>query len=121
MYGIDDVASLEILIQCGLSALKTPHCYDDDKYNVECPVCSPYGRKIAEALPNAHHSTSRLICPLSKRIMNENNPPIVSPDGEVYSLTAVKESIKNNHEDVFLCGKTGKKYELEEFESVYII
>ena len=35
-------------------------------------------------LPYAHCAQSRLVCPMSGHIMNENNPPMVLPNGYVY-------------------------------------
>jgi hypothetical protein len=42
-------------------------------------------RQLAEKLPFSHHITSCIVCRISGAIMDENNPPMVLPNGHVYS------------------------------------
>jgi hypothetical protein len=42
-------------------------------------------RKLAEQHPFAKHFHSKLVCYISKELMNEDNPPLVLPNGYVYS------------------------------------
>jgi macrophage erythroblast attacher len=39
---------------------------------------------LGEDLPMAHHINSTLVCGLSGDIMNEDNPPLMLPNGHVY-------------------------------------
>lgn len=48
-------------------------------------------QKLAEGLPYAKHMHSRLVCAITKELMNENNPPMVLPSGTVYSEKAIQE------------------------------
>lgn len=81
---------LNITLQAGLTALKTHTCSSSENNsndrNVNCPVCSKdsFG-VLAQALPNAHHVNSSLVCRISGKIMDESNPPLVLPNGYVYS------------------------------------
>ncbi|KAJ3197103.1 GID complex subunit containing RING finger motif [Irineochytrium annulatum] len=89
-YALNSLASQPLLrtsLQAGLTALKTPMCYEPSNKNINCPVCEAdlFG-VLAEKLPNAHHLNSCLVCRISGRIMNEDNPPMVLPNGYVYSL-----------------------------------
>lgn len=61
-------------------------CYSDngDNKNPICPVCLPYFNELAEPLPFAHCSQSRLYCNISGLPMNENNQPMMLPNGYIY-------------------------------------
>lgn len=60
-------------------------CYRPvDQRNAECPVCQEPLNKLAERLPHAHCSQSRLICRLSGLPLNEHNLPMMLPNGRVY-------------------------------------
>jgi hypothetical protein len=55
-----------------------------EQRNAECPVCQEPLNKLAERLPHAHCSQSRLICRLSGLPLNEHNLPMMLPNGRVY-------------------------------------
>ena len=50
--------------------------------NPECPVCDPHLNTIAQNLPFAHCSQSRLVCTISGTALNENNQPMMLPNGK---------------------------------------
>lgn len=78
---------LSITLQAGLSALKTPQCYEHENQNVNCPICDNQTLgSLAEKLPLSHHVNSTIVCRISGKIMNEDNPPMLLPNGRVYSL-----------------------------------
>lgn len=78
---------LSITLQAGLSALKTPQCYEHENTNVNCPICDNQTLgSLAEKLPLSHHVNSTIVCRMSGKIMNEDNPPMLLPNGRVYSL-----------------------------------
>lgn len=78
---------LSITLQAGLSALKTPQCYEHENKNVNCPICDNKTLgSLAEKLPLSHHVNSTIVCRISGKIMNEDNPPMLLPNGRVYSL-----------------------------------
>jgi macrophage erythroblast attacher len=77
---------LKMALQAGLSALKTPTCYQMENKNVHCPVCDTNVLgPLADHLPYAHQVNSVSVCRISGAIMNEDNPPMVLPNGQVYS------------------------------------
>lgn len=98
---------LSITLQAGLSALKTPQCYNHESRNVHCPVCDADTLgKLAESLPWSHHVNSTVVCRISGKIMNEDNPPLLLPNGRVYSYE-VGSSFGKSH--------VGIKYEPDLF------
>ena len=75
-----------VALQAGLSALKTPQCYSGNKEgrNSSCPVCNEALNELANPLPFAHCSQSRLVCSISGTPLNEHNQPMMMPNGYVY-------------------------------------
>ena len=45
-------------------------------------VCDPQLNTLAHSLPSAHCSQSRLVCTMSGTALNENNQPMMLPNGE---------------------------------------
>jgi hypothetical protein len=77
---------LNVTLQAGLSALKTPMCYQPEHRNINCPVCDPDTLgALATDLPLSHHFNSSIVCRISGQIMNEDNLPMALPNGYVYS------------------------------------
>lgn len=84
---------LHLALYAGLVALKLPACYDPATKNVDCPVCESSGPgeapmglgKLAEEVPFSHHSNSTIVCRITGKIMNGDNPPMAFPNGRVYS------------------------------------
>lgn len=61
-------------------------CYASmrDQHNSGCPVCQDPLNQLAEPLPFAHCSQSRLVCHISGLPLNEHNQPMMLPNGYVY-------------------------------------
>lgn len=60
-------------------------------------MCSKSLNKLAQPLPMAHCANSRLVCKISGDVMNENNPPMMLPNGYVYGYNvsvAVNDLLK---------------------------
>lgn len=83
LFQIPTQSVLSVAVQTGLSALKTPQCYSANSRNINCPVCQPHISEIALSLPFSHCAQSRLICRVTKKPLNENNHPMVLPNGFV--------------------------------------
>uniref|UniRef100_A0A914X0L4 E3 ubiquitin-protein transferase MAEA n=1 Tax=Plectus sambesii TaxID=2011161 RepID=A0A914X0L4_9BILA len=106
LYQLTDQSVFSACFQCGLSALKTPHCTADNRgmdggattdgdgvSRKDCPVCSADVYALADGLPFAHASQSRLVCAYNGQPLNEHNPPMMLPNGMVYdTLTAARVS-----------------------------
>lgn len=67
--------SIEIYTQCYGSS---------EGRNKSCPVCDERLNKLAELLPSAHCSHSRLICNISGVPLDEHNQPMMLPNNRVY-------------------------------------
>ncbi|CAO3591213.1 unnamed protein product [Absidia cylindrospora] len=111
---------LSITLQAGLSAMKTTQCYQHENRNVNCPVCdgNTFGQ-LAEKLPLSHHVNSTVVCRISGRIMNEDNPPMLLPNGRVYSLEALKEMAGQSN-GVIICPRTGDTFSLDDLKKVFV-
>ncbi|KAI7895396.1 CTLH/CRA C-terminal to lish motif domain-containing protein [Mucor mucedo] len=111
---------LSITLQAGLSALKTPQCYEHENQNVNCPICdnTTLG-SLAEKLPLSHHVNSTIVCRISGKIMNEDNQPMLLPNGRVYSLNALQEMAAKSGGKI-TCPRTGDVYQLDEIKKVFI-
>lgn len=71
-------------LYAGLAALKLPACHDPNG-NTDCPTCDPNIKELAKEVPYSHHANSTIVCRLSGKIMDEDNMPMVFPNGYVYS------------------------------------
>lgn len=132
MVGLPNSCSqLESLAMCGLSTLKTYSCLrslGDDSGNDSkgktkainsCPVC--LYPSLSGPLAHAHHETSMLICPYTRKLMDANNPPMVLPNGQVYSEEALsKLVVRNKPEIVIKCPKSGEEYQITQIRKCFI-
>ena len=48
-------------------------------------------QQLAEGLASSKQIHSKLICPVTRRLMNEHNPPVVLPNGSMFSEKAVQD------------------------------
>lgn len=71
-------------------------CYEDD-CTKEDPLSHEGFRKLALPLPYSKQNHSKLVCYISKELMDTENPPLVLPNGYVYSTKVCNWShITNN-------------------------
>lgn len=110
---------LTVHLQAGLAALKTP-ISAQDSCSKEDPLHLPAFQKLAEALPYAKHVRSKLICSVTKELMNDANPPMVLPNGYVYSQKAI-ELITTRHAGKVVCPVTGTVYNADELRRAFIV
>jgi hypothetical protein len=85
-----------------------------------CPTCSDVGDKLTNGLPFAHQPHSRLLCRVTRTVMDENNPPVVLPNGYVYSRKAIEQMVTGRNGEI-KCIETHEIFTLEEVKQVYII
>jgi macrophage erythroblast attacher len=104
LHSLTAQSLLSITLQCGLAALKTPTCFETHSTNnaavstfknKNCPVCQEDMNILAQPLPYAQHVNSCLVCRISGAIMNEDNPPMVLPNGNVYGYNALMDLLHN--------------------------
>ncbi|CAG8440833.1 2163_t:CDS:2 [Ambispora leptoticha] len=111
---------LSVTLQAGLSALKTPMCYQPENRNINCPVCSADTLgNLAENLPLSHHVNSTIVCRLSGEIMDEDNAPMALPNGYVYSHKALSDMAAKNNGKV-QCPRTGDVFDVSQLKKVFI-
>ncbi|EDO31713.1 predicted protein [Nematostella vectensis] len=120
LHQLNEQSVLSVTLQAGLSALKTPHCYQQGHKMPECPVCSHPMNILGQSLPFAHCAQSRLVCPISGQVMNENNPPMVLPNGFVYGENSLR-SMSVERGGRIQCPRTKDDYLFEQAEKVYVM
>ncbi|KAJ6350152.1 hypothetical protein OIU78_006346 [Salix suchowensis] len=81
------------------------HCYEDD-CTKEDPLSQESFRKLALPLPYSKQHHSKLVCYITKELMDTENPPQVLPNGYVYSTKALEEMAKRNGGKI-TCPRTG--------------
>ncbi|KAE8717980.1 LisH/CRA/RING-U-box domains-containing protein isoform 2 [Hibiscus syriacus] len=118
LYGMTPEPLLNICLQAGLSALKTPYCYEDD-CTKEDPLSQDNFRKLAMPLPYSKQHHSKLVCYITKELMDTENPPQVLPNGYVYSTKALKEMAEKNNGKI-TCPRTGLVCNYSELVKAYI-
>ncbi|ESQ44948.1 hypothetical protein EUTSA_v10010415mg [Eutrema salsugineum] len=105
LYGMTMEPLLNIYLQAGLSALKTPYGFEEG-CTKEDPLSQESFRKLARPLPYSKQDHSKLVCYISKEPMDTDNPPQVLPNGYVYSTKALKEMAEKNGGNI-TCPRTG--------------
>ncbi|TYI86806.1 hypothetical protein E1A91_D04G091800v1 [Gossypium mustelinum] len=118
LYGMTLEPLLLIYLQAGLSALKTPYCYEDD-CTKEDPLSQDSFRKLAMPLPYSKQHHSKLVCYITKELMDTENPPQVLPNGYVYSTKALKEMAEKNNGKI-TCPRTGLVCSYSDLVKAYI-
>nr|GMD01973.1 macrophage erythroblast attacher [Ipomoea batatas] len=118
LYGMTLEPLLNIYLQAGLSALKTPLCYEDD-CTKEDPLSQESFRKLAQPLPYSKQHHSKLVCYITKELMDTENPPLVLPNGYVYSTKALEEMAKKNDGRI-TCPRTSYSCNYTDLVKAYI-
>lgn len=118
LYGMTLQPLLNIYLQAGLCALKTPASYEDD-CTKEDPLSQEDFRILALPLPYSKQLHSKLICYISREIMNHDNLPLALPNGYVYSTKALKEMANQNNSKI-TCPRTGLVCHFSELKKVFI-
>lgn len=118
LYGMTLEPLLNIYLQAGLSALKTPFCYEDD-CSKDDPLSQESFRKLANSLPFSKQHHSKLVCYITKELMDTENPPLVLPNGYVYSTKALEDMARKNDGKV-TCPRSGLVCNYSELVKAFI-
>ncbi|KAK2119488.1 hypothetical protein P7K49_000874 [Saguinus oedipus] len=81
----------------------------------------PQGRslnKLAQPLPMAHCANPCLVCKISGDVMNQNNPPMMLPNGCVYGYNSL---LSVHQDDKVICPRTKEVFHFSQAEKVYIM
>lgn len=122
LYQLSNQSVFAVALQAGLSSLKTPQCYRHvaGEKNSECPVCQEPLNELASPLPFAHCSQSRLICYMTGKPLNENNRPMMLPNGFVYGENALSKMAAENDGRI-VCPRTKEIFSYTSVEKVYVM
>lgn len=110
---------LATTLQAGLSALKTHLCCSSVHVNKQCPLCISPFNQLADILPYAKITRSRLICPITTTLMNEDNIPMALPNCRLYGEQGLLKLL--NKDGTFTCPITNEHFHLNECKKVYIL
>lgn len=119
LYGITSVSPLQLTLECGLAAMKTPACSDSSNWNIDCPTCNPDGSRLSRDLPYAMHAHSTLVCAITGRLMDADNYPLVLPNGNVYSRDAIDRMVKST--GLITCPRTGEQFQPDQTRRAFIM
>lgn len=121
LFQLNSVSVFSVVLQAGLSSLKTPHCYrKSGQRNPECPLCSPLLNELAKKLPYPHCPQSKLICSISGQTLNEDNPPKMLPNGYIYGEYSLLSMAAKNNGQV-RCPKTLEEFSIDDVERVFVM
>lgn len=118
LHSLTPTSLLNIHLQAGLSALKVPQSLEEGT-NKEDPLHLPTFRQLAAKLPFSKHVHSKLVCAITRQQMNEHNPPMVTPDGAVYSEVGMREVAARNGGQ-FVDPLSGAKFNMSDMRRAYI-
>lgn len=74
---------------------------------------------LASDLPYSHHENSSLVCRQSGERVDEHNPPMMLPNGCVYSQHSLEAMVLRD--GIITCPQTGSVFEMHEAKRVYIM
>ncbi|KAL1497840.1 hypothetical protein ABEB36_008728 [Hypothenemus hampei] len=123
LFQLSPQSVFTVALQAGLSALKTPQCYSEGRRSkniAACPVCNENLNKLAEPLPFSHCSQSKLYCYITGLPLNENNQPMMLPNGYIYGEQALAHMAKE-HNDHVICPKTNELFPYSKVEKVFVM
>ncbi|KAG2454742.1 hypothetical protein HYH02_000578 [Chlamydomonas schloesseri] len=89
LHSLTPESLLTVYLQAGLSALKTP-ASGAPGGSREDPLRLPAFQRLAAHLPLAKHMHSKLVCAVTKELMSDANPPLLLPNGYVYSTRGIE-------------------------------
>eukprot|EP00743_Colponemidia_sp_Colp-15_P005918 GILK01006363.1.p1 GENE.GILK01006363.1~~GILK01006363.1.p1 ORF type:complete len:401 (+),score=63.77 GILK01006363.1:56-1204(+) len=120
LYCLSPEPALSVYLQAGLASLKTAFCYEQEGRSIDCPVCAPGVGQLAKTVPFAHHVHSSIVCRITGELMDEHNPPMVLPNGYVYSYKALSEQAAK-HNGIVHCPRTHEDFQFEELQKAYFV
>ena len=113
-------APLQIYLEAGLAALKTPQCQSGAAV-ARCPLCmEPDLFRLAEHLPFSRNDSSQVICRISGDIISGGglSNAITLPNGQVFAERAIGPP---DAEDFISCPLTGEKFHKDRVQKVYFL
>lgn len=121
-HGLPAQGPLPTILQAGVTALKEPPHIEQERAgnrDPEDPFSYEEMKQIGDPLPHTKAGRSTVICPITREVMDEDNPPMVLPNGHVYSRRAMEEMAKKNQEHVFCVKTGGGPYDFSQLRRAY--
>ena len=118
VYNLPTESPLSVFLRSGLTALKTPLCHRTDCLNDKCPTCQSKFQKLVEHIPYPHFTQGSLICRILRVVMDQNNPPMALPNGQVFSQQGIKKITKGGKVQ---CPVTGNKFSEKKVIKLYMV
>eukprot|EP00924_Labyrinthula_sp_SR-Ha-C_P006318 maker-scaffold_31-snap-gene-3.73-mRNA-1 protein AED:0.01 eAED:0.02 QI:30/0.66/0.7/1/0.88/0.8/10/83/367 len=118
-FNLPKTSMFSVLLQVGLTALKSKKCGSPTTDSKNCLACRPLFKQVTKDLPVAHETQTHLICRLTGEPMDENNPPLALPNGQIFSERGVRTLELPNRK--IKCPVTNKEYRVNELRYVYIL
>jgi len=118
-------SDFESYLQSGIASLKTVFCsdmkfeIDGKQHNNLCPCCNNWIHECGKKVPSTPKHNSFLICRISGKQMNEDNPPVVLPNNHVYSNESIRKLVDRNN-GIITCPITGQKFTNKEVNKIYL-
>ncbi|KAE8994404.1 hypothetical protein PR003_g20537 [Phytophthora rubi] len=108
------------LINNSPGSKKRKHGHTDSPVPI-CPACSEVGSQLCSGLPFAYHPHSRLVCRVTQSVMDEHNPPLVLPNGRVYSKRGIELLTQRSTDGMIKCVDTHDVFPPTDVKPVYIL
>ena len=123
VHGLPRVSSLSLRLQAGLCALNVPHITRESLAAAEVcedPLSVEAYRVLAKGLPHSRHVHTRLVCPITAQLMNEDNPPAALPNGYCYSRKALEAMAERSGDGRVICPRTGQTFSSADMLKVFL-
>ncbi|KAI0977911.1 hypothetical protein GJ496_009526 [Pomphorhynchus laevis] len=111
----------EAALECGMLLTKAPSCYNVNTTNQStgCPTCHPLLRTLSYSLPMPNRKISTIICRYTNELINEHNPGMMLPNGQIYGESAIQKLVREDGSVV--CPQTGDVCQLKHIKKIFIV
>ena len=117
VYGFTTESLIEIYLRAGFISLKSPLCEGPSKVK-SCPTCNQELQKLSKSVPYACHSQTSIICRILGTPIDDQNPPVVLPNGQIFSEQGIQ---KISESGKITCPITGSVYSKSQVSKVFIV
>ncbi|CDJ60013.1 erythroblast macrophage protein emp, putative [Eimeria maxima] len=87
---------------------------------VNCPACIPELSEVIKTLPMPHRVRSHIICCVTNEPMDEDNPPMASPEGHLISRKGLELLTEKSKTGLISSPYSRNKYPPSTFTRVYL-
>ncbi|CAD8132695.1 unnamed protein product [Paramecium octaurelia] len=120
VYCFPKESPLLSFLKCGITTLKTQYCDQPDYQQVNrCPICNKQMQELSKDLLTTQKLGSTWICRISGELMDENNPPMMLPNNQVYSQKSLLQMSEQQNGQVH-CLVTKQTFKISECVRVFL-